>query len=94
MPWLRGITLFHVRKDMDQLFGLTCFGDDFLDTVIFTESTEFTDEFNFNTIFISNALCILSNLFRKRLRKIWKIKNTDRIRFRGTTWRKASCKCP
>lgn len=70
MPWLIRITLFHGRKDMDQPFGLACFGDDLLDAVIFTESTEFTDEFNFNTIFISNALCILSDLFRKRLRKI------------------------
>ena len=69
MPWLIRITLFHGRKDMDQPFGLACFGDDLLDAVIFTESTEFTDEFNFNTIFISNALCILSDLFRKLKRK-------------------------
>ena len=45
MPWLIGITLFHGRKDMDQPFGFTSFGDDLLDTVIFTESTEFADEF-------------------------------------------------
>ena len=66
MPWLIGITLFHGKKDMDQPFGLTCFGDELLDAVIFTESTEFTDEFNFNTIFLRNALSKLMYIFMKK----------------------------
>ncbi len=48
------------------------------------KSTEFADEFNFNTIFVSNALCILLNQFRKRLRKTCKIESTDSIRFQIT----------
>ena len=62
-----GITLFHGRKDMDQSFGFSCLAEDLLNTVIFTESAEFTDEFNLNPVFIRDTLGILADLLRKRL---------------------------
>lgn len=69
MQWFIDITLFHGRKDMNQPFSFNCFVNNHLNMVIFTKRTEFTDEFNFNTIFIHNELCILSELLRKSLSK-------------------------
>lgn len=67
MPWFINRTLFHDRKDMEQIFCFTGLREELLDMVIFAESTEFTDEFDFNAIFIGNTLCILVDLFRKGL---------------------------
>ena len=79
MPWLISIALFHGRKDMDQAFGFSGFPDDFLNPVIFTESPQLPDEFNFNAIFICNALGVRTDLFCKGLGEIRKIKNTDAV---------------
>ena len=39
------------------------------------------DEFNFNSIFLSNLLCILPNLLCKGMGEIMIIKNTDSIKY-------------
>ena len=70
MPWLISIALIHGRKDVDQPFGLSGFLDDFLNPVILAESTQFTDELNFNAIFICNTLGVCTNLFCKGLGEI------------------------
>lgn len=43
------------------------FGDDLLDSVIFTECMGFLDELNFNPILLCNLFCILADLLRKGL---------------------------
>ncbi len=41
-----------------------------IERFIFPKCVEFTDKFNFNAIFISNQLRILTNLLSERLREI------------------------
>ena len=81
MPWLIGITLLHGGKNMDKPLGLAGLLDALLDTVIFAESTEFTDEFNFNAVLICDTLRVLPDLFRKGLGEACKIENTDAVGF-------------
>ena len=77
-----GITAFHSRKDMDQTFRFSGFGNDVLDAVIFSKSMEFSDELNFHSIFVSNLFRILTDLFRKGLGETGGIiKNTDTVEF-------------
>lgn len=66
---------------MDQPLGLPGFLNDFIDAVIYAESTQFTDELYFNAIFIHNMLGICTNLFRKGLREVCKFKDTDVVAF-------------
>ena len=82
MPGPVGITAFHSRKDMDQTFRFSGFGNDVLDAVIFSKSMEFSDELNFHSIFVSNLFRILTDLFRKGLGETGGIiKNTDTVEF-------------
>ena len=82
MPGPVGITAFHSRKDMDQTFRFSGFGNDVLDAVIFSKSMEFSDELNFRSIFVSNLFRILTDLFRKGLGETGGIiKNTDTVEF-------------
>ncbi len=80
MPGPVGITAFHSRKDMDQTFRFSGFGNDVLDAVIFSKSMEFSDELNFHSILLSNLFRILTDLFRKgRGETGGIIKNTDTV---------------
>ena len=52
VPGLISIAGFRCREDVYQAFCYACLGKDLLDTVIFTESMKFTDDFNFNPVFL------------------------------------------
>ena len=70
MPWFISIALFHGRKDVDQPFGLSGFLNHFLNPVIFAESTQLTNELDFDAVFICDALCVCADLFSKGLGEI------------------------
>ncbi len=70
MPWFVSIALFHGRKDVDQPFGLSGFLNHFLNPVIFAESTQLTNELDFDAVFICDALCVCADLFSKGLGEI------------------------
>ena len=79
MPGSVSIAAFHGRKDMDEAFCFSGFRKELLDTVIFAEGMEFTDELNFNSVFRGNLLRILPDLFCKGLGEIGIIKNADAV---------------
>ncbi len=70
MPGLISIALFHGGKDVDQTLGLSGFLNDLLNPVILAESPKLTNEFDFNAVFICDALGVCADLFRKRLGEI------------------------
>ena len=57
------------------------FLDDFLNTVIFPESLELTDELDFNAVFSSHTPGICSDPVGQGVGDIRKIKNTDVVGF-------------
>ena len=70
MPGFISIALFHGGKDVDQPLGLSGFLNDLLNPVILAESPKLTNEFDFNAVFICDALGVCADLFRKRLGEI------------------------
>lgn len=74
------ITAFHSGENMDQTF-CPCFRNNFLNTVVFAESMEFPDEFNFNPVLLRNFFSILTDLFGKGMGETGVIKNADTIEF-------------
>ncbi|MDE6749491.1 MAG: hypothetical protein K2K21_10620, partial [Lachnospiraceae bacterium] len=70
MPWLISNALFHGRKDVDQSFGLSDFPDNFLNQIILAKGPKLTDELDFNTVFICDALGVCLDLFCKGLGEI------------------------
>ena len=81
VPGFVSITAFHSGENMDQTFCDPCIRNNFLNTVVFAESMEFPDEFNFNPVFQRNFFSILTDLFCKGLGKTGVIKNPDTIEF-------------
>ncbi len=79
VPGLVSVTAFHSGENMDQTFCGPCFRNDFLNTVVFAESMEFPDEFNFDPVFLRNFFSILTDLFCKGLGETGVIKNADTI---------------
>ena len=70
MPRLISAALFHSRKNVDQPLSFASFPDDFLNPVIFAESSEPAYELDFNAVFICNTLGVRANLFCKGLGEI------------------------
>ena len=81
VPGFVSITAFHRGENMDQTFCAPCIRNNFLNTVVFAESMEFPDEFNFNPVLLRNFFSILTDLFCKGLGKTGVIKNPDTIEF-------------
>lgn len=70
------------QKRYEQPFGFSGFPDNFLNPVIFAESPQLTDELDFNAVFICDALCVCTDLFRKGWEKSEKSKIRMLLAFR------------
>ena len=79
VPGLVSITAFHSGENMNQTFRGSFFRDNFLNTVVFAESMEFPDEFNFDPVLLRGFFSILTDLLCKGLGKSRVIKNADII---------------
>lgn len=79
VPGLVSITAFHSGENMDQTFCDPCFRNNLRNTVVFAESMEFPDEFNFDPVLLRNVFGILTDLFCKGLGETGGIKNTDTV---------------
>ena len=77
MPGFISIALFHGGKDVDQPLGLSGFLNDLLNPVILAESPKLTNEFDFNAVFICDALGVCADVFTTKymnfLRCYWRL---------------------